>query len=112
MIVGQLEIQMAADLARLKSDMASARHEVGSAMEDIKRSAEMAKSALELVGVGLGAREFAEMIKGTLEMSRKLNDLSQQLGMSVKDIAGYRLAAAETGTSLESVATGVKKLST
>lgn len=50
--------------------------------------------------------------KGAIDAADNLNDLSQRFGVGIKDLVSYQLAADQSGTSLESVATGLKKLST
>ncbi len=50
-------------------------------------------------------------IKAAINEADKLNDMSQKLGMGVQQLAAYKLAADQSGTSLETVAQGVKALS-
>lgn len=110
-VVGQLEIQMMANMARATADIKKFSRDTSLGMEEVKRGAEMAKGALELIGVGIGVGAFVEHIKSTIEYAHQLENLSQRIGISVKDLTGFKLAADETGTSMESVATAVKKLS-
>lgn len=112
MNIGNLVIELSANVARLSSDMAQAKREVAGAMKDIRESAETAKHALELLGVGLGLHEFKEMISGAIEAQVQLGHLSEKVGISVQQLSGYRLAAAASGMTIEDMANGVKKLST
>ena len=50
MQVANLVIQMAADVARLRTDMESARKTVDRAMTDIRKSADLATKALGAIG--------------------------------------------------------------
>ena len=50
-------------------------------------------------------------LKAAIDDADKLNDMSQKLGMGVDKLAAYKLAAEQSGTSLEAVAQGVKSLS-
>jgi hypothetical protein len=77
MQVANLVIQMAADVARLKTDMDSARRTVDRAMTDIRKSADMATKALGAIGVGFSVMAFANWIKGAIDAADKINDLSQ-----------------------------------
>jgi hypothetical protein len=63
-----------------------------------------------LAGVGVAASLVAG-IKHVIDLGDEMNDLSQKVGISVKDLATWRLAAEQSGTSLEGVAKGVKGLS-
>jgi len=63
-----------------------------------------------LAGVGVAASLVAG-IKSIVDLGDEMNDLSQKVGISVKDLATWRLAAEQSGTSLDTVAKGVKGLS-
>lgn len=63
-----------------------------------------------LAGVGVAAA-LAAGVKHVIDMGDEMNDLSQKVGISVRDLGTWRLAAEQSGTSLESVARGVKGLS-
>lgn len=49
--------------------------------------------------------------KGAIDAADNLNDLSQRVGIGIKDLATWKLAADQSGTSLETVAKSVKSLS-
>jgi lambda family phage tail tape measure protein len=51
------------------------------------------------------------LAKGALEAGDKMNDLSQSTGVSVEALARFKKAAATSGTDIETVAKGLKKLS-
>lgn len=63
-----------------------------------------------LAGVAVGGGLLAS-IKSTIDLGDQMNDLSQKVGINVKDLATWTLAANQSGTSIESVAKGVKGLS-
>ena len=109
--VGQLTIEMAANVVRLKTDMDNARKTVESAMGDIKKSAEMAKSALEMIGVGLSLNFFKDYIKGAIDAADAIKDLSKSTGLAVGELAGLKLAATQSGSDLEGTAQSINKLS-
>jgi hypothetical protein len=58
-----------------------------------------------------GAVSFTGIAKGAIDAADSLNDMSARLGVSVKGLAEWQLAAEQNGTSLESMATGMKNLS-
>jgi hypothetical protein len=69
-------------------------------------------ASMPALGAALSAGGFSAMIKGTIDAADNLNDLSQRIGIGIKDLGGWTLAANQSGTSIESVAKGVKGLST
>ncbi len=71
-----------------------------------------ASAALSAIGVTFSAAAAVTLVKGTIDAADGFNDLSQRIGITVKDLAGWQLAANQSGTSIESVAKGVKSLST
>ncbi len=109
--IGQLTIEMMANLVRLKTDMDNARKMVSSAMDDIKKSAELAKSALEMIGIGLSINFFKDYVKGAIDAADAINDLSKSTGLAVGELAGLKLAAAQSGSDLEGTAQSINKLS-
>ena len=111
-VAGTLEIQMMASIARLTGDMRQAKQIVGDATAQISRAAGAARQALEMMGVGLGAASFVYMVKGAIDAADKLNDLTQSLGLNIQALAQYQLATAQGGTTLESLAKGIKGMST
>lgn len=110
--VGNLVVEMSANVARLQADMNQARQAVERGAAGIASAATAARNALGALGVGLSAAAFASSIKSTVDFADHLNDLSQQLGISVKGLASWKLAADQSGTNLESIARAVKTLST
>lgn len=50
-------------------------------------------------------------VKGSIDAADSMNDLSQRIGVSVRDLGTWSLAAAQSGTSMTTVAMGVKSLS-
>lgn len=70
---------------------------------------------LPMIGTALatafGAVSFTGIVKGAIDAADEMNDLSQKIGISVEDLAGFKLAAEQSGTSLEGIAKGVKALS-
>lgn len=60
MIVGSLEIQMLAGIARLQKDMDDAKRIVGNTMREVERAASMARTALGSLGAGLGAAQLVQ----------------------------------------------------
>lgn len=111
MIAGQLELRMFANLARLQSDMDAAKRMVGTATQQIESAAAKATAALAGIGIGTGVTQFAGMIRGSIDAADHLNDLSKSTGIAVEQLAGLKLAAKQSGSDLDGVATSINKLS-
>ncbi len=68
------------------------------------------KTALGGLAGAFSAGALISFAKGTIDAADNINDLSQRVGISIRDLATWQLAAEQSGTSLESVARGVKGL--
>lgn len=90
----------------------TAEDRTAGALNAVKGSIGGIAGAAASLGVALSAGGIAAFVKSTIDAADNLNDLSQRLGVGVKQLAGYQLAAQQSGTSLESVAKGIKALST
>lgn len=66
-------------------------------------------SGLAVVGM---AAALVGTVKSVVDLGDKMNDLSQSVGVSVKDLGTWTLAASQSGTNIEAVARGIKGLST
>lgn len=111
MIAGSLEIQMMANMARLQADMDTAKRSVGGAMSHIETSVASAKAALAGLAIGAGIGQFVGLIRGAIDAADHLNDLSKSTGIAVEQLAGLKLAAKQSGSDLDGVATSINKLS-
>lgn len=111
MLAGTLEIQLLANMARLQKDMDDAKRSVGGAMGAIERSVGAATTALGALGAGLSVAALAAYATRAIDAADAMNDLSQRVGIAVKDLAAYELATSQSGTSMESLAKGIKGLS-
>lgn len=80
-------------------------------LQQMEKSAMMAGAALSAIGVTFSAAAAVAFVKGTIDAADGLNDLSQRVGINIQQLAGWTLAANQSGTSMESVAKGVKGLS-
>jgi len=113
-IAGTLEIQLLANMARLQKDMDDAKRSVGGAMSEISKSVDTAKAALGGLAAGLlGGLSVAGLVSvanRAIDAADAMNDLSQRVGIAVKDLAKYELAASQSGTTMESLAKGIKGL--
>ncbi len=63
------------------------------------------------LGGALSVGAFAGFIKSSIDLQDELGGLSKKTGIAASDLAGFKFAADQNGTSLEMVAKGVKELS-
>lgn len=89
MNVGQLEIQLLANIARLQSDMNKATGTVGSAMSRIEKSVEGAKRALGALGVGVG---LSAGIGQVVKLSDEYTKYTAQLRLATRSQQEYTQA--------------------
>ncbi|KAB0331778.1 tape measure protein [Janthinobacterium sp. PLB04] len=119
MIVGDLEIRLRADIARLQADMTQARRTVTETQDRINSAANAMKMALAGIGIGAG---LAEIIK----MADEYAKFTAQLRLASTSVADYaasyeavkRIAKtsqqdmASTGVLYARIANGTRELGT
>lgn len=110
-LAGRLEIQMYADIARLKTDMAAMKGTVNQAMDQVSAAVGKAQSLFSKFGVTLSVGYFTHLIKGSIDAMDTLKDLSKSTSMSVDDLAALQLVAKQSGSELEGTAAAINKLS-
>lgn len=110
-VVGELEIRMFAELARLRSDMEKANSIVSKSSRNIEKSISFANRALGALGIGLSAGFFVNLIKGSIDAADHLKDLSKTTNLTVEELAGLRVAAKQSGSDLDGTAKAIAKLS-
>lgn len=110
-LLGTLEIQFLADIARLRTDMDAAKNVTTSAMKSVQGAVGMAKQAfVGFIGIAsVGA--FAGMIKGAIDTAGALNDLAIQTGASVESLSAMTEVGKLSGVSIETIAGAMNKMS-
>lgn len=86
--------------------------QITGALGGIGGASAAASAALASLSAGAALTGLSAMSLAAINAADGLFDLSQRTGIAVKDLAAYKLAAEQSGTSLESVARGVKGLGT
>jgi hypothetical protein len=109
-VVGQLELQMVADLARIKQDMEAVKGIVGGGMDAVRRAAGSAQAALGAIGLGLSAAAFSGWIKGAVDAADEAGKLAQRMGTTVDQVAGLQLAFELGGSSSEGMGKAMGQL--
>jgi hypothetical protein len=90
---GTLVVDIAANVARLQTDMASAKGIVAGAMNDITRSVNVAKTALGALGVSLGAGALAAMALSVTKATAALDDMAEVTGAAVEELSKLQVVA-------------------
>jgi len=117
MIIGDMEIRLRADIARLQRDMDSARQVVGNATAGMERAANAAKGAIASIAGALGAQQLGRMVDEYAKFTSqlKLATTSQReyaaAYADVKRIATQSTQGLmETGVLYARIANGTREL--
>ena len=111
MIAGAVEIQMLADLARLKADMDQAKGIAGAAAKSMQASFDFMKGALQGIVAGLSVHAFVSWMKGRHRRRRRDQEFAAITGVAAKDVAGLQLAFAQGNVGRDEMTKGLAKLS-
>lgn len=79
-------------------------------LQGMQATASRLNGLLAGLGVGLAGGGLVTFAKRAIDAADNLNDLSQKIGVSVENLAGFRLAAEQSGTSLEAIGTASRLL--
>ncbi|MDA8327518.1 MAG: hypothetical protein M0Z83_00935 [Betaproteobacteria bacterium] len=131
--VASLEIEIAANVARLTEDFAKAKKEVGSSMTEIKHQVKESMAGVlesmegvnkkiaamqdafatlgEFAMAGIIGDKILEMGTDFAEAAEKISRTAQITGMTTTQVQELGYAATATGASSESMTTGMRKLS-
>lgn len=109
MIAGQLEIQLFADIARIKSDMAAVNGTVGSAMAHVERTVAATKQVLGGLFAGASVGAAIAWTRSIINGIDALNDLKDATGASIENISALEDVARRTGTTFDTVASSLVK---
>ena len=93
----------------------SAVDQTGAALSSVNaglgKLSSVASSIAPALATAFSGAGIAAMAKSAIDAADALNDLSQKTGISVSGLSAYKLAAEQSGTSLEAVAKGMRALS-
>ena len=106
--LADLAINLTANIAGFTSDLGRAQREAE------KRTKAISKEFKQLGAAIIGAvsvRAIASFAKSSIDAADSLRDLSKQFGVSVTQLSQYKVIAEQSGTSIQSLALGFKKLS-
>lgn len=86
--------------------------QVAGGLGELGGAAGIAQAALGAIGGAVSVGAIAALAKQTIDAADAMNDLAQRTQIPLAELAKYRLAADQSGTSIEAIARGVKSLST
>lgn len=111
MIAGSLEIELMANLAKLKKSLDDAHKMVGGFADNVKKAAGVAMAALAAVGVGLSVSSFMGWVKGAIDAANAAGDMAKRMGVATKEVAGLSLAFQFSDVQGDAMVTTMGKLS-
>jgi hypothetical protein len=109
--VGQLTIEMAANIVRLQQDMEKAKNTVASAMSSIQKAADTAANALGLIGIGLSGVALGSFVKSAIDAADRLDDLSKKTGLSAESLSSLSFAFKMSNVEIDTMQKALKSLS-
>lgn len=110
MAFATLTIDLQAKLAKFETDLNRAGNSMDALNKRVNSMASSFSRAFGAAGIGIGVAGLAALAKSGIDAADSLNDMSDRLGVSVKDLASFKLAAQLADTSLEGVGEGIAKL--
>jgi hypothetical protein len=120
--IGNLVVELSANVARLKQDVNEAKGIFGRGMSDMQDAARGLQRSLNAIvgsqvlqGIDLlarrGVQAFGVLKRNAIDTADELNKLSQKTGFSVEALSGLKYAAELSDVSLEALAKSLKHLS-
>lgn len=107
--LGTLTLDLVARIGGFTGALSKAERDAEKRFKSIGNAAEKMGLAL---GAALAAAGTAAAvgIKSAIDYADKLNDMNQRLGVSAEALSGWAYAAKQTGTDIDSLGVGLKKL--
>ncbi|MDA8259233.1 MAG: hypothetical protein M0Z99_26940, partial [Betaproteobacteria bacterium] len=120
--VAELQIEIAANVARLTEDFGRAKREVTRSMSSIQRdvkehlegvqeSLKSMKEMVEAMGIAMLAEHLVEAAKSAAEFGEQIEHATQKTGMSVQSIQELGFAARMSDVDFQSLTVGLTHLS-
>lgn len=109
-VAGSVVIEMAANVARLKSDFDKASAATAHAFGTIQRSVKTALTAVEAMVSGMAIHRMWSMVEGALAAGDAIQKMSARVGIAVVPLQELQHAARMSGVGMEDLGTGLKFL--
>lgn len=104
--IGGISIDIGVNPGGVANGMNKAKSEIRSGVDSIQGAASALKGYIAMLGIDA----FGGYIKSAIDAAGALADLSQKTGISAETLSGLEYAAKMSGTTLDGVANGLKKL--
>lgn len=103
-VIGALEVQMFADMARLRQDM-------GQGVKIAENAARNIQDVLGRVGAGLSIGAVVMWTKSVIDAGGAAIDMAQKVGMSVEDMTALQAVFQQSGVGADAFKTGIVQMS-
>jgi hypothetical protein len=115
--VGEIGINLWANVAALRSDLAQATGSLDRFAGDATRSlrsltgfATSFASAMTGVGLAIGGAQFAQLVRQATDAADNIGDLADRAGIGTTQLQAFSFAARSVGVDTEGMVTGITKL--
>jgi hypothetical protein len=109
-LIGALRVSLSADTANFEAGMRRAQGTANSSAASINKSLSTVKAGLAGFASAFTVGLLTKAIGNALEYAGSLGEVSQQLGVTTKDLQTFRFIAGQVGVSQEQLETGLSKL--
>ena len=109
-VVGQLLVELSANVARLRTDMESAVGVMQKNSDRMTAAADGAKKAIAAIGVGIGLNEVVTQFGAITSRLAEFDDAAEKTGVSVESLSATFNQLAPAGITLEQITSTSEKL--
>lgn len=109
-LIGALRATLSADTANFEQGMKRAQRQAASSAGAMGKSFGVIKAGLAGLVSGLSVGLLTNVIKNALDYAGSLGEISQQIGVTTRDLQVFRYAAGQNGVSTEELDKGLGKL--
>ena len=112
--LGSLVVEVAANVARFQSDMGRIAYIAQQNANSIQRAFDVVGNSLKALGVGLSVGVAIDTVKTKIEQALQsaadLEDLAQRTGGTIEGLSRLSSISQISGTSTDTLATGLQRL--
>lgn len=109
-LIGALRVSLSADTAAFQQGMSRAERQAAQSGSRIERSLKGIKSGIAGLAAGISIGAMGALAKEHLDYAASLGEVSQQLGVTTKDLQVFRYAASQVGLTEEELDKALLKL--
>ena len=108
--IAQVTIDLAANSARMVSELQTANRSFGRFESSVSKSAKRMKTILATVFAGLTGAAFKSFIQDTIDAGDRIQKLSIRLGISTEALTELKHAATLSGVEFNQLTTGLQRM--